>query len=277
MTGEETGEKIGEFRRAVYGHYEREGRSFPWREEGCSPWGILLSELMLQQTQTERVSVYWLRWMKKWPGPEALHRASLEEALREWSGLGYNRRCRYLKDCARIITENLGGELPRSPGELARLPGVGPYTAGAVACFAWNYPSVFIETNIRAAGIHFFFHGREEVEDRELAPLLEGALDRENPRRWYWALMDYGAALKKLTPNPGRRSAHYARQSPFKGSLRQVRGSLVRALVGGPLSLEELRRRMDVPAPEGDFYRALDALKDEFLVAEREGLYRIRD
>jgi A/G-specific adenine glycosylase len=267
----------GEFRKAVYAHYEKEGRVFPWREN-TGPWGVLVSELMLQQTQTERVVVYWSRWMKKWPTPEALHRASMEEALREWNGLGYNRRGRYLKECARIISTALGGEVPRTPGGLSVLPGIGPYTAGAIACFAYNYPSVFIETNIRAAALHFFFEGREGVKDQDIFPLLEEVLDRKNPRKWYWALMDYGAALKKLTPNPGRRSAHYTRQSPFEGSLRQIRGSVVRALVSrGPLSAGELRERLDVPAAEEDFYKALGALRDEFMVAEREGLYCIRD
>jgi A/G-specific adenine glycosylase len=266
-----------EFRTAVYEHYEREGRSFPWRED-TGPWGILVSEFMLQQTQTERVIAYWQKWMAKWPSPAALHQATLEEALREWSGLGYNRRCRFLKECARITSETLGGELPQSPGELAALPGIGPYTAGAIACFAYNYPSVFIETNIRAAALHFFFEDREGVRDQELIPLLEEALDRENPRKWYWALMDYGAALKKLSPNPGRRSAHYTRQSPFAGSFRQVRGGVIRILVSqGPLSPGELREKMDLRVEEKTFYRALDVLKDEFLVAEEGGIYRINN
>jgi A/G-specific adenine glycosylase len=233
---------------------------------------------MLQQTQTERVVDYWTRWMKKWPTPEDLHRASLEEVLREWSGLGYNRRGRYLKECARIIAVTLGGKVPQIPRELVRLPGIGPYAAGAVACFAYNYPSVFVETNIRAAALHFFFKDREGVKDRELYPMLEAALDRKDPRKWYWALMDYGAALKKLTPNPSRRSAHHHRQSPFEGSFRQIRGSLVRALVsGGPQDAAALRGRLDVRAEEEDFYKALDALERESIVAEKGGVYRIRD
>jgi A/G-specific adenine glycosylase len=265
-----------EFRKLVYDHYKKEGRTFPWREN-VSPWGVLVSEFMLQQTQTERAAVYWKRWMEKWPTAEALGQASLEEAMREWSGLGYNRRCRYLRECARIISTSPGGEVPRTPEELTALPGIGPYTAGAIACFAYNYPSVFIETNIRAAALHFFFPGREGVKDAEILPVLEKALDRKNPRRWYWALMDYGAALKKLTPNPSRRSAHYTRQSAFEGSFRQIRGSVVRALVKeGPLAAGELRERMDVNAGEEDFYKALAALEKEFMVAERGGIYRIK-
>ncbi|GHV67819.1 endonuclease III [Spirochaetia bacterium] len=269
--------KITEFKKAVYDHYKKEGRSFPWREN-TDPWGILVSELMLQQTQTERVMVYWTRWMKKWPTAEALHKATLEEALKEWNGLGYNRRCRFVKDCARIVTTKLNGQLPRKPYDLIALPGIGPYTAGAIACFAYNFPSVFIETNIRAAVIHFFFQDEAEVEDRQLVPILEEALDRRDPRTWYWALMDYGAALKKLTPNPNRRSAHYSRQNPFEGSFRQIRGSLVRSLLaGGPLSAGDLRKKMDIKADEEDIYKALDSLKDDFLVAEKAGVYQIRE
>jgi A/G-specific adenine glycosylase len=266
-----------EFRALVYSFYEKEGRSFPWREK-IDPWGVLVSEFMLQQTQTGRVVPYWERWMEKWPRPEDLHRASLEEALREWSGLGYNRRARLLKECAGIIAGEYGGRVPDTAAELEKLPGIGAYTAGAVSCFAWNRPEVFIETNIRAVAIHFFFGDRGEVRDSEILPVLEKHLDRKEPRKWYWALMDYGAALKKLTPNPGRRSAHYSRQSGFSGSFRELRGGLIRALVsGGPAGAEELAARLgEIKKRDGgDIYRALKALEKESMVAEEGGIYRI--
>ena len=266
---------ISGFRETIYAHYRESGRTFPWRTDTES-WGVLVSEFMLQQTQTERVVPYWKRWMKKWPNPKALNRASMEDALRMWSGLGYNRRCRYLKDCARGITEDYGGKVPDSPEELLKLPGVGPYTAGAVACFAFNYPSVFIETNIRSVMIHFFFNGKEGVADGELAPVLESVLDRANPREWYWALMDYGVMLKQLTVNPGRRSAHYRRQSGFEGSFRQLRGRVLRSLVSaGPGSAEGLSDRTGIRGE--DLYRVLEALEKDLMVAERGGEYRIRD
>jgi A/G-specific adenine glycosylase len=233
---------------------------------------------MLQQTQTERVEPYWIRWIEKWPGPEDLARASLEEVLQAWSGLGYNRRARYLRDCARIITDNHGGKVPESPKELAKLPGIGPYTAGAIACFAYNHPSVFIETNIRAVILHFYFKDKENVRDGEIMPILEETLDTENPRKWYWALMDYGAALKKLTANPNRRSRHYAKQSPFEGSFRQLRGSIIRSLVStGPGTAEDLRGRIDKETESGELYRALETLEKELMVAEEGGIYRIRE
>jgi len=264
-----------EFRNIIYSAYEKEGRSFPWREN-TDPWGILVSELMLQQTQTNRVISYWKRWMEKWPSPAALSAAHLEEVLKEWSGLGYNRRGKYLKECACVIARDFDGKVPCTPEALVKLPGIGPYTAGAIACFAYNYPAIFIETNIRSVMLHFFFPGKEGISDREIMPLIGDTLDRANPRKWYWALMDYGAALKIQKSNPNRRSAHYAKQGAFAGSFRQIRGSLIRTLVSGsPLSAEELRTKLDVPAEEEDFYRALEALCKESIVAEDGGKYRI--
>ncbi|MDR3192160.1 MAG: A/G-specific adenine glycosylase [Treponema sp.] len=264
-----------EFRAAIYSYYDKEGRQFPWRKE-VYPWGVMVSEFMLQQTQTNRVVAYWNRFMKKWPDPPSLAEASLEDALREWSGLGYNRRCRYLKDCAGKITGEYGGQVPDEPEQLLSLPGIGPYTAGAILCFAYNRPSVFIETNIRAAFLHFFFNGETGVNDREILPLIAEYLDKRNPRRWYWALMDYGAALKRVTVNPNRRSAHYAKQSPFEGSFRQRRGMVLKALVTqGPADLRRLRERSGLG--EKELYAVLEALGKESMVAERDGTYRIRE
>jgi A/G-specific adenine glycosylase len=269
---------IEEFRKTILDYYACYGRVFPWRVN-LDPWGVLVSEFMLQQTQTARVVPYWERWMAKWPGAADLASASLEDAVREWSGLGYNRRAKHLWSCSRAISENFGGRVPDTPEALLTLPGIGPYSAGAIACFAWNYPAVFIETNIRSVLLHFFFQDKKGVEDGDLFPLLGASLDRENPRTWYWALMDYGAELKKTTANPNRKSAHYTRQSRFKGSLREVRGAIVRnlagrggqnekALLGNIMEdLKELR--------EEDFYRALDSLKKDMMVAEEEGVYRI--
>jgi A/G-specific adenine glycosylase len=264
-----------EFRRAIYSYYEKEGRQFPWREK-IDPWGVMVSEFMLQQTQTERVVAYWNRFMGKWPDPPSFAQASLEEALREWSGLGYNRRCYYLKECARRIIREYDGEVPDDPKHLIALPGIGPYTAGAIPCFAYNHPSVFIETNIRAAFLHFFFKDKTGVHDREVLPLVAECLDKRNPRKWYWALMDYGAALKQVTANPNRRSAHYARQSPFEGSFRQRRGAVIKVLVSrGPADLRQLRERSGIE--EKDLYPVLEALGKESMVAEKDGIYRIRE
>jgi A/G-specific adenine glycosylase len=264
-----------EFKDSVYSYYEKAGRVFPWREE-ISPWGVLVSEFMLQQTQTERVVSYWKRWMKLWPSPKSLAETSLEDALREWSGLGYNRRGRYVKECAGIIVRRHGGKVPDTPRGLLPLPGIGPYTAGAIACFAYNYPSVFIETNIRAAVIHFFFQERETVNDREIIPILDETLDRKDPRKWYWALMDYGAALKKITANPNRKSAHYTQQSRFEGSFRQLRGNLMKSLLSrGPGTADDLAGRTCIK--KEDLYKVLEVLERDLMIAQKEGVYKIRE
>jgi len=266
--------KIKEFREMVLSNYRQAGRKFPWR--GADPWGVMVSEFMLQQTQTERVMRYWENWMRRWPRPQDLAEASMEEALRLWSGLGYNRRCYNLKNSAVIIAAEYDGKVPETPPELRLLPGIGPYIAGAIACFAYNYPSVFIETNIRSTVIHCFFPGRDDVKDSEIFPILEAALVKKDPRTWYYALMDYGVSLKKLTENPGRRSAHYTRQSSFIGSFRQARGKVIKALASiGSSNAEELKLACGLE--EEKLYRVLDRLEKESLVAEKGGIYRIKD
>jgi A/G-specific adenine glycosylase len=265
--------RIASFREAVIEHYDRAGRkTLPWRIN-TAPWPVLVSEFMLQQTQIERVIPYWERWIGLWPQPADLADAPLADALREWSGLGYNRRGRFLWECARHIAEKCGGIVPDTPEKLVTLPGVGPYTAGAVACFAYKHPTVFIETNIRAALIHFFFADRERVHDAELTGILEASLHGEDdPRLWYWALMDYGSALKKAAPNPNRHSAHYSRQSRFEGSFRQRRGAILRSLVAeGPASAECLAVRTGIESER--LYDALAALEKDFMIISDSGIY----
>ncbi|MCL2762947.1 MAG: A/G-specific adenine glycosylase [Treponema sp.] len=277
---------ITEFREIVFSNYRQAGRKFPWRgvkispgdvsPGDLSPWGVMVSEFMLQQTQTERVIPYWEEWMRLWPRPRDLAKASLEEALRAWSGLGYNRRCCYLKNSAAIIAEEHKDRVPDTPGALRLLPGIGPYIAGAIACFAYNHPSVFIETNIRSTIIHCFFPDRNDVKDSEIFPILEKSLYKKDPRTWYYALMDYGASLKKLTENPSRRSAHYIRQSPFIGSFRQARGKVIRTLVSmGPSKAEEIEMACELSREK--LYRVLERLEKESLVAEEKGIYRIKN
>jgi A/G-specific adenine glycosylase len=270
--------EIAEFKKIILDNYKNSGRVFPWRIH-LDPWGILVSEFMLQQTQTARVVPYWERWMAKWPRPEDLAAASLETVLAEWSGLGYNRRAKKLWECAALLVLKYGGHLPETPEELASLPGIGAYSSGAIACFAWNYPALFIETNIRAVMLHFFFQGREGVRDDELFPVLKASLDAENPRVWYWALMDYGAFLRNLEIKANRKSAHYAKQSRFEGSFRQIRGQIVRILAhqgktDGKKLMEATRGKLQ-GMEDGDFYRALETLEKEMMVAEEEGQYRI--
>ncbi len=227
---------IEQFRRFIYRFYEQEGRDFFWRTNP-EPYMVLVSEIMLQQTQTERVEQKLPVFLNHFPTLESLAVAPLSSVLSQWVGLGYNRRAKNLHACAQIIIREYGGQIPADPGVLVGLPGIGAYSAGSITAFAYNVPSVFIETNIRRVFIYHFFLSQSlhdyqggPISDKQLYPLIHQTLDRENPRLWYYALMDYGARLKSLVHNPNRRSASYARQSVFQGSNRQVRGAVLRVL-----------------------------------------------
>jgi A/G-specific adenine glycosylase len=263
--------EIAAFRAEVLGLYAERGRSFPWRETR-DPWAILVSEVMLQQTQTDRVLPKYLAWMEAYPNPRALADAELAEVLKLWSGLGYNRRALALVKAASRIASL--GRFPEEEDELRGLPGVGPYTARAVQAFAFGRPVVLVETNIRSVFLHRFFEGREGVADSEIAPLIEETLDRGDPRSWYYALMDYGVEIKKAFGNPNLRSAHYAKQSPFADSNRRVRGELLKELGSrGRADADELSRAL--PFSRERVEAALGELKTEGFVAESSGVYRL--
>ena len=226
----------------MLGHYERSGRSFPWRETR-DPWAILVSEVMLQQTGTERVRPKYDAWMAAYPEPAALAGAKLAEVLSLWSGLGYNRRALALVRAAAALAAR--EDFPRDEASLLALPGVGPYTARAVLAFAYDVPVVLIETNIRAVFLDRFFPGLSGVPDSRILPLIDATLVREDPRTWYYALMDLGAAIKKEAGNPNARSAHYAKQAPFADSHRRIRGAALRELTrAGTASGDELAARL---------------------------------
>ena len=264
------------FRKKVLNYYRKHRRDFPWRPPSpavtsfggqgplktqrraslklrrgkADPYRILVSEIMLQQTQTHRVVPKYEAFLKAFPTIETLAKAPLSAVLKLWQGLGYNRRAMYLQRAAQAAVRSHSGQLPDTYDELRVLSGVGPYTASAVLAFAFNKPVrqaqgepvAMIETNIRAAVIHEFFSSsrrslseggrsaKKKISDAELLPILTKALPRENPRDWYYALMDYGAFIKQKYPNPSRRSAHHAKQSKFEGSDRQIRGHIIREL-----------------------------------------------
>ncbi|MDR3579402.1 MAG: A/G-specific adenine glycosylase [Oryzomonas sp.] len=221
------------FQKAIIANYRANPRPMPWRETR-DPYRILISEIMLQQTQVERVKAKYAEFLAAFPTFSDLAGAPLPHVVRVWQGLGYNRRALALKRCAGEIMERFAGQFPATIEELESLPGIGPYTARAVAAFAFGTAEAFIETNIRAVFIHFFFHNRDKVGDREIMPLVAVTLDRGDPRTWYYALMDFGMMLKQSHPNPGRRSAHHARQSRFEGSNRQLRSRMLRAVLEQP-------------------------------------------
>ncbi len=233
---------LREFKRTVKSFARKSRRDFPWRNTN-RPYRILVSEIMLQQTQTDRVIGYYHAFLKKFPTIKALAEAPLAEVIAAWQGLGYNRRARFLWQLARVVTEEHRGKLPKDPELLLSLPGVGRYTAHAVCVFAYNQPLAMIETNIRTVFIVHFFRGkRGAIHDRDLMPLIERTIDRRNPREWFYALMDYGNYLKKQHKQINKRSVHYARQAAFEGSRRQLRGFILKHLVAhGSISIRDMR------------------------------------
>ncbi len=229
-----TASGVAAFRRLVRREAGRAGRDLPWRRT-ADPWAILVSEFMLQQTGVARVEKKYRAFLDRFPDPASLASAPLDRVLEVWQGLGYNRRAINLRESARRIVAEHEGRVPEDRTALLALPGVGPSTAGGVLAFAFNRPTVFIETNIRRVFIQHFFPGSDPVPDRDLLPLIERTLDRRDPRGWYAALMDYGSRLgseQGWQGDPNRRSAHYTRQSPFAGSDRQLRGEILRHLIG---------------------------------------------
>jgi A/G-specific adenine glycosylase len=205
----------------------------PWRDVD-DPYAVLVSEVMLQQTQVSRVEPRFREWMETFPTLDALAAAPLTLVLERWQGLGYNRRAVNLKRSAELVVENHGGRMPCDPAVLRTLPGIGPVTAAAVANYACQVPTPFIETNVRAAVLHVFFRDADGVPDRDIAPIVEATWDAEDPRGWGYALMDYGTHLKRTLPNPSRRSSHHVKQSRFEGSRRQARARLLRAVLAEP-------------------------------------------
>jgi A/G-specific adenine glycosylase len=265
--------QVRTFQKKVYNHYHKQGRNLPWRRTR-KPYHVLVSEIMLQQTQVERVIEKYREFIAVFPDFSTLARASLPKLLRIWQGLGYNRRALALKALAQKVVEEHRGRLPAEPEKLIALPGIGKYTAGAVGAFAFNKPVVFMDTNIRRVYIHAFFPDRDGVNDDELIPFVELTMDRDNPRRWYNALMDYGNMLKREQVNPNRRSAHYTRQSPFANSNRQVRGRILNVLVEGyPLSLSQIVQKTGME--DERVKKNLAPLEKEGFIRKRGGSYCI--
>ncbi len=303
----------------IWKFYKEQGRhDLPWRKT-ADPYKILVSEVMLQQTQVDRVIPKYKAFLKQFPTLKALAKAPLNQVLLAWSGLGYNRRALYLQRAAQALTEGYKGRFPKDAETLETLPGIGPYTARAVATFSndipykigltkldavrgenrilhggvldirrvqngvfnnemrhFRKPYIFIETNIRRVFIHEFFPNKKEVSDKDIIPLIEKSLPKnKSVREWYWALMDYGSFLKSTTKNPNQRSAHYVKQSKFKGSVRELRGEFLRVCGKGAISKQKLLasyKKEDLERAE----KALSGLiKDGILDLDSRGYVKI--
>ena len=246
-------------------------RDMAWRVD-TRPYYVLVSEIMLQQTQVARVEVKFAEFITRFPDVEALATAPLGEVLTIWSGLGYNRRAKFLWQAAQMIVSEFNGISPKSQEQLVRLPGVGVNTAGAICAYSFNQPVVFVETNIRTVYIHHFFPNRDDVADKEIREKVSETIDIVHPREWYWALMDYGTWLKKQKLGQITKSKHYTKQSRLAGSMREMRGRIIKGLSQSPLPETALRE-----AAEADerFEDALQSLLDEGLVEKTSGKFRL--
>jgi A/G-specific adenine glycosylase len=266
------GQDVALFRRRIWAFYKQNKRPMPWRKD-TSPYSIFVSEVMLQQTQVSRVVEKYREFIRTFPTFEALAGADTKQLLTVWQGLGYNRRALYLRAAAQVITKEYYGDLPADPLLLDALPGIGYATACSISAFAYNTPVVFIETNIRRVFIHHFFHDKTEILDTALYPFVEQTLVRKKSREWYWALMDYGTYLATQIPNPNIKSKHYVKQTAFVGSVRQVRGEILRLLLDKPYSHITLYAKY---RNDNRFPKALAGLLKEGLIREENNTYFIQ-
>lgn len=228
-------EAIEKFRLLIWDYYQLKGRFFPWRHVD-NPYNVVVSEIMLQQTQTYRVESFYNRFIHNFPDFSSLAKADWSDIIAHWQGLGYNRRGRYLQQLAQIVINKHAGVLPCNIDLLDDLPGIGYATARSIYTFAYNLPTVFIETNIRSVFLHHFFNNELLVSDKLIMPLIAQTLVLDAPRDWYYALMDYGVMIKKEYGNPNKRSKHYKKQSKFQSSDRQIRGYIIKYLVAHKIS-----------------------------------------
>ncbi len=261
--------------------YRPRRTAYPWRRRD-DPYAILVSEVMLQQTQAARVAPVFERFLRRFPSVHALARAPRAAVVRAWDTLGYNRRAVALSEAARIVVGKPGGRIPSDPEELLRLPGVGPYTASAVASIAFGRPVAAVDTNVRRVVARFHLGRDATVVDTAVVDRLAGEwLPRSAPGDWNQALMDLGREVCRPTPRCGscplapwcafvRAGAtpvpNGRRQPPYEGSRRQLRGGVVRALrSSGSMSMAALAERSHV---------STQRVHEAVLALAREGIVR---
>ena len=255
----------------IFSFYSSHRRSFPWRET-TDRYAILVSEVMLQQTQTHRVVPKYVSFLERFPTVEVLAESSLRDVLSLWVGLGYNRRAVMLHRAAQRVMKDFNGVVPKDRESLLLLPGVGPYVSGAVRAFADNSWSVCIETNIRTVIMyHCFPEVSGKVSDAEIEEKLEALISiakrrKVAPRDFYAALMDYGSHLKSNGVRLNTKQKGYVAQSPFAGSVRQARGCILKTLTAkGSMRVPQLKKVVE----HDEFHTALDALVREGVVAKK--------
>lgn len=266
-----TQDRITAFRRRLLRFYKAHGRKLPFRET-TDPYKVAVAEVMLQQTQVERVLPKYEDWIRRWPTWQALARATERQLITAWTGLGYNRRCLFLGRLARTVVDEFNGILPDDPKTLAKLPGLGPYTSRAILIFAFNKPLVTVDTNIRRVFLHEFGlqvgSSRQAIED-----LAWQLLPRHRSRDWHNALMDYSVLRlpRRLANVPP-----VSRQSRFEGSLRQIRGEIIRRLTSQHrLTVAALSR--EIGREKADVLAAARALEKDGMVTLKETRIRLAE
>lgn len=260
-----------EFQEIIWQKARELFRDMLWRQD-TRPYYVLVSEIMLQQTQVDRVMPKFEAFIEAFPDVESLAAAPLAEVLKLWSGLGYNRRAKFLHEAARSIVHDFNGVFPDTQEALVSLPGVGVNTAGAILAYSFNKPAIFIETNVRTVYFHHFFEDATDVTDKELKELAANTIDTEHPREWYWAIMDYGSYLKRQGVGRNDKSRHYKKQSALKGSIREVRGQILKVLALGDIALKELQ---DTVQADERFTPALEGLRSDGLVDETNDILHL--
>lgn len=261
---------IKTFHNIIYSYFKQYGREFPFRKK-MNPYNVLISEMMLQQTQTNRVSEKFEEFIQKFPDFATLANAPLNDVLKVWQGLGYNRRAVALKNIAEKVVNEFDGILPADVEILKTFPQIGHNTASSIVAFAFNMPTFFIEVNIRRVYIYFFFSGKSSIEDNSIMPIVRKTLDLSNVRKWYYALMDYGVMLKKTHPELNKRSAHYRKQSKFKGSNREIRGKILKLLIANNILTEpEILNELEINTKKLKEILTL-LIKEGFIKQENQG------
>lgn len=262
------------FQQALWDYYQQNKRAFAWRENPTH-YHVVVSEIMLQQTQTTRVIEKFQQFIQAFPTWQALAQATTQQVLQVWVGLGYNRRGIALHHIAQKIVTDYNCVLPDEVEILKTFKGLGHATASSIVAFAYNKPTVFIETNIRSVFLHVFFKDEENISDAFIEPLVELTLKKDNPREWYYALMDYGVYLKKKHKNPSRKSKHYTKQSKFEGSTRQVRAAIVKVLAfKTKITLEELYQALPYDSEKID--KQLEKLCAEKIIFSQNDYYFLK-
>ena len=271
--------QIKNFQKTIKSWYKTHKRDLPWRNT-TEPYHILVSEIMLQQTQVSRVLVKYPEFLKAFPTIQTLASAKDSTLLKTWNGLGYWRRAKYLKETAKIITKTYNNEFPHDTKTLQTLPGIGHYTAGAVSCFAFNTRTAFMDTNIKRVYLHFFFPNKKEISDKELLQIAQQALPQKDCKNWHYALFDYGASVLKNT-NINKQSKSYRKQNKFKGSFRSFRAKTLKHLLAEPNQKTSKAKLLDfiedaLRQEEADYssQEILDSLiKDKLVKTKGNSLY----